>query len=471
VDTQVHTTLASLFCEGKYDEIIKISQLSLSKNPLNHSAHYCAAMAYLASTNIPQGIQHLQKIVRSYPHLSLRADDSTNLFIGHSALQLARIVEFFNLMFPDNIMRANGMRQCAALAKEIGQKLEDKTLSEPAEQIFQNLWPVNPKKRSGTETFFPRSDSPPTLQIEPTNYCNLRCRMCPSEKMTRKKGHIDLSLFKEIFTGWSNKYKELSIHHLIHGINIKGLIKQPGVVKLFFMGEPLLHPQLDKLVNIARETGSSVGIQTNGVLLEKPQVRNGLLTSQPEEVAISLDGISVETFETVRKGANWQRICEGIKALHKERAKMKLADSISIAVSTIITEDTEENKERALAFLSPLRPFVDKIQCIYLSCKYTPYFFNSGGELKKYDHIPPTSFSENLPLCTEPLEKLNVLWDGTITPCCSDFDAKIPIGNVREGIDNVWGGDKIKSLHKALLNHDMHDFPFCQGCLGYPVHG
>jgi radical SAM protein with 4Fe4S-binding SPASM domain len=470
VDTKAHTTLASLFCEGKYDEIIKISQSFLSKNPLNISVHYCAAMAYFASTNLPQGLPHLQEIVRSYPHFSPRADNSTNLLIGHIALQLALIMEFFNLMFPDNIMRANEMHQCATVAKAIGKKFNDKTLYEPAKQIFQRLWPVNPKKTSGTETFFPRPDSPLGLQIEPTNYCNLRCRMCSYEKMTRKKGYIDLSLFKEILTSWSNKYKEFSIPHLIHRINIQGLAKRRGVIKLYFMGEPLLHPQLDKLVNIARETGSLVGIQTNGVLLEKPQVRKELLTSQPNEVALSLDGINVETFETIRKGANWQRICEGIKTFHKERENMKLADSISISVSTIIPEDTEEKRQRALTFLSPLRPFVDKIQFIYLNCRSTPYFYDSEGEIKKHYYTPPTSFSENQPLCTEPLEKLNILWDGTITPCCNDIDAEIPLGNVTEGIDAVWEGDKTKSLHKALLNHDLYDFPFCQGCIGYPAH-
>jgi hypothetical protein len=42
------------------------------------------------------------------------------------------------------------------------------------------------------------SPVPPSLQLEPTNFCNLRCVSCPRDNMTREKGFMEFNLFKKI---------------------------------------------------------------------------------------------------------------------------------------------------------------------------------------------------------------------------------------------------------------------------------
>ena len=50
--------------------------------------------------------------------------------------------------------------------------------------------PIKPDKPWGLPTI---------LQVEPTNYCDLQCRVCPVTRgMNRRSGHMDPRLFKKI---------------------------------------------------------------------------------------------------------------------------------------------------------------------------------------------------------------------------------------------------------------------------------
>ncbi len=61
-------------------------------------------------------------------------------------------------------------------------------------------------------------DVPYSLSIEATAYCNLRCTMCANRKLKRKKGYMELDLYKKIidevtsvstnFNLWLNGYGE-----------------------------------------------------------------------------------------------------------------------------------------------------------------------------------------------------------------------------------------------------------------------
>ncbi|MFQ5646109.1 MAG: radical SAM protein, partial [bacterium] len=64
---------------------------------------------------------------------------------------------------------------------------------------------------------------PSLLSIELTNHCNASCIMCPRKEMTRKKGHMEFSLFKKI----------------INDCRSQPLKK----INLFWFGESLLYPK------------------------------------------------------------------------------------------------------------------------------------------------------------------------------------------------------------------------------------
>ena len=84
------------------------------------------------------------------------------------------------------------------------------------------------------------------VYIEITNVCNLQCDFCPTTK--RKSAFMKVDLFSKILD------------------QIKG---HTEYIYLHVKGEPLLHPELDKLLDISYEKGFKVNITTNGTLIHK----------------------------------------------------------------------------------------------------------------------------------------------------------------------------------------------------------
>lgn len=107
---------------------------------------------------------------------------------------------------------------------------------------------------------------PQTIQIEVTNRCNLNCAMCPREKFELEYQDMDLSIFERILT----KFKP----------NTK--------IVLTGWGEPLLHPDIFRIIALCKSRGLVTEMTTNGVLItEEAAVK--LVESNIDSVSISVD--------------------------------------------------------------------------------------------------------------------------------------------------------------------------------------
>ncbi|UCG16052.1 MAG: radical SAM protein, partial [Phycisphaerales bacterium] len=144
-------------------------------------------------------------------------------------------------------------------------------------------------------------DFPPQIQIEVTNRCNLRCIMCTRNQMTRKLGDMSFETFRKIADEWS---------------------REPFVgLRIYFLGEPLLHPELERMIAYAasvtadRPSAGPFGIQTNGMLLTRDRARS-LLEAGLWNFAISLDGLAGD-LERIRRGASYpvveKNVCDLIE--------------------------------------------------------------------------------------------------------------------------------------------------------------
>lgn len=448
--------LSKLNSEGNYREIIRLISPILIENPEDIKTQYCLAMAYVASGDKSKGLKHLQNLISK----SLNTNKESKLhklFVSQVIVQTAELTELS--LHGGDTLGANTL-QMVKEVKHYAHKLGDSNLEVSAENILRRWIHKNSSNHSIVTLI---EDSPLTLQIEPTNACNLNCTMCPRSKMTRKIGFMDTAIFEEMLGGWKNKLIIKNLQHLIFK-NTFSIIKR-GSLKLFFMGEPLLHSQLDKLVEMGNLAGCTVGIQTNGIELINKAVRQKLLSAKPSVIGISLDGINTMSYEAVRQGSNWMAICNGLKQLYMEREEMNLHKKIWLMISSIIPKWDQPSLERAQRFLEPIRPFVDHIGFIPLSCERDPKFYDENGNIKLYNKQPINKVSALHPLCAEPFTKLNVLWNGSITPCCYDIDGDMLLGHIKDGIDNVWKSRKVRELQDALLNKAVEKYPLCSACM------
>lgn len=91
-------------------------------------------------------------------------------------------------------------------------------------------------------------------QIEVTNRCNLACKYCPHPKLKRTKEDMLLSDFERAME-WVNYFDEIGT--------------QPELA-LTGMGEALLHPDIDYIIDYVRKSYHKfVHLSTNGILFDE----------------------------------------------------------------------------------------------------------------------------------------------------------------------------------------------------------
>ena len=99
------------------------------------------------------------------------------------------------------------------------------------------------------------------VYVEITNVCNLSCSFCPGTgRPARFLAPAEFRILAERLRGHTE------------------------YLYLHVMGEPLLHPQLEELLAVARELGFRVCVTTNGTLLS----RRGALLAGVHKVSVSL---------------------------------------------------------------------------------------------------------------------------------------------------------------------------------------
>jgi SynChlorMet cassette radical SAM/SPASM protein ScmF len=121
-----------------------------------------------------------------------------------------------------------------------------------------------------------------TIYFYLTEGCNLRCRHCWIEPK---------------FQGGRKEYPALDVH-LFRSILSQGKPLGLSSVKLTG-GEPLLHPQIDEIIDIVGEEKLRLTIETNGVLCSADLARRIAACGDPF-VSVSLDGADAQTHEWVR---------------------------------------------------------------------------------------------------------------------------------------------------------------------------
>jgi MoaA/NifB/PqqE/SkfB family radical SAM enzyme len=112
--------------------------------------------------------------------------------------------------------------------------------------------------------------------IELTNYCNLKCRVCPTGtgRLERQPAAMEPALFERLMNEVGSYLMTAS---------------------LWGWGEPLLHPQLSSILRIAQKQGVTTFLSTNGQNLSDEEVLEALVSYPPTFLIVALDGITDET--------------------------------------------------------------------------------------------------------------------------------------------------------------------------------
>lgn len=329
------------------------------------------------------------------------------------------------------------------------------------------------------------------LQIEPTDHCNLACRMCAphAERWDTvhgvPKGFLDLGLYSRILDGLVAE--DCRFDHVI----------------LQWLGDPSLHPQLEDLVALAgRRLAGRVGyvrFDTNAILLGPDRMERLLAARAPGVpllVVFTLDAATPETYALVKGRDGLARARRNIRRLLALRARAPTG--VNVQVQFVVQAG---NAHEAGDFL---RYWSDALRCHGFGHGHSEILFKrlsvGGGasgqaeadrlyERTMAAHGIAPSETEGLSIVTwseRPWQRDDAhaartacpgLWltpvvrhDGRLQMCCADLGSEHELGSLAtSSFRTLWDGAKATRLRMAHLEGRFEGV--CAGCGGINWYG
>lgn len=274
------------------------------------------------------------------------------------------------------------------------------------------------------------------IYIEITNICNLNCSFCPDSG--REHAFMDEILFTKIL----DEIKESSDYIYFH-------------VK----GEPLMHPQLERFLDISREKGFRVSIATNGTLISK--IGEMLL----EKAAIRQMSFSLHSLEGEKNHNLIENYLENIFNFALEAAK-KTKIFIEFKLWNLNTETKDNVNEIIFEYIERRINISREVLRGISSGKGTKIadriFLSRWSEFLWPDLLSP----ENNPngYCYGLKRQAAILVDGTVVPCCLDGKGIMNLGNInKDSFYNIINSERsLKIIRGFSERHAVEEL--CMKC-------
>ena len=270
------------------------------------------------------------------------------------------------------------------------------------------------------------------LDIETTNACNLRCPMCPRTILLTQDRFFKIQFMSFDF------YRSLIDQGVEQGLSS---------VKLNYLGEPLLHPDVVKQVKYAKDRGIlDVMLNTNATLLTEDLSR-ALLDAGLDKIFFSFDSHLKEEYERIRVGANFEKTVENVKNF----AEIKNHNGYRGTEARVSMVLNRNKEEKFKALFNMWEGIVDTIGFGY-------YVERTLGKIA--EQKPLEGF-----ICAQPWQRMFVMADGTVTACCVDEKREYVLGDARkEKLVDIWNGEPAQRLREAQGSGEYSRIPMCRKC-------
>jgi radical SAM protein with 4Fe4S-binding SPASM domain len=289
--------------------------------------------------------------------------------------------------------------------------------------------------------------SPMAISIEPTTACNLRCPQCPSglRQFTRETGNLKTDLNKKILDGLGP-----ALQH----------------INYYFQGEPFINPEFLSFVSEARRRNIYVVTSTNAHFISE-QTADRIVASGLNEVIVSIDGTTQETYEKYRIEGNLEKVLTGTKNL--VAAKEKANSTLPVITIQFLVVKYNEHQ------VPEIQKMTEEIGADRLNLKTVQvYDFENGNDLipanekfARYKSGPDGKLvikNKFRNSCWRSWSGCVITWDGKVVPCCFDKDAKHQLGEIsKTEFKKIWRSDIYQDFRKKLMaNRQAIDI--CKNC-------
>ncbi len=319
-----------------------------------------------------------------------------------------------------------------------------------------------------------RSKDPIIYNIETTNACNMRCKMCPrTSRMTRDITFLEEDIYEDIITQikphsselWSKWEKFVTETYGIRpddeaSENHFFLYIIPKVIQLHGYGDPLLDKNIGKVVKVLSEYGfeSYFSCTPANINVEKTEEMMGYGLNYLKYSYESTDDVK---FKEVRgAAANFTEAYK--KTLEVLSIKEKRGFDTQIIITMI---DIEHNDTQLEEFEKLKEVFKDHDVYIYLKSE-DQQWYRKDVTLKEYleqrNRMLPDQRQEFYgtesvhwsEFCKHPWMSMSVKSDGEVHMCMEDYNNEIFLGDsYKKSLYDIWNGelyDKFRKDHFEL---------------------
>ena len=316
---------------------------------------------------------------------------------------------------------------------------------------------------------------PHELYLETTNRCNLKCRTCPQ------------------YFGMPEDFADLTPALVDRILDQFPFVRR---VVLHGIGEPLLNKDLPQIIEQVKRRGAHTLFNTNGLLL-RDKLAEPIVLAGLDELRVSVDSASPETYALVRGMDGFDRIIENLRGLAqlKERlrsttpkvslwitglksniaelpALVRLAHDIGVrevylqrlvySGRGLAVQDEALFRQAAETELIAVREAEDLATELGIELK-------GSGEASAADMVAgEEAATTSYKACRRPWSLMYVTANGNVLPCCiAPFTGAhyegIVLGNIFETTaEEIWNGQQYQQWRRGMLSGDPPEA--CVGC-------
>ena len=317
---------------------------------------------------------------------------------------------------------------------------------------------------------------PVCLYLEVTNRCNLLCTTCPRTfEDLEPPADMSWALFTRIVDQLPNIARVV-----LHGV-----------------GEPMMVKALPRMVRYLKARGSYVLFNTNGTLLT-PKKGAELGEAGLDELRVSLDAATPESFRLVRGRDMFERICGNLRAftaMQRERAMprptvslwltglketiaelpafVRLAARLGVAEVHLqrlvfMAEDRGLAREGSALFATLADDEARAIAEAAVLAGELGIVFDASGATEPGASLERAPGGQPWSLCRRPWSLMYFTATGRAIPCCiapfslRGYDSFTLGDATQQSLRAIWNGPRYREFRRALLSEAPP--PACQNC-------
>ena len=292
-----------------------------------------------------------------------------------------------------------------------------------------------------------RDKNPIIYNIETTNACNMRCKMCPrTTKMTRKIETIEKDVFIDIVNqikphskeDWE-KWEKFILEN--YGVakdemseNNFFLYIIPKVIQLHGYGDPLLDKNLHEYIKVLTDNGIESYFSCNPANIDLVQTKL-MLASGLSYIKYSIESVDDEKFKSIRGNASdFTKSFQDIKEVLKMKEENNYKTSIIITMLDLNRTGQIEEYKKLVKIFEGLDVY------IYLKSEDQQWY------RQDYHGTQSVHWSE---FCKHPWMSMTIKSNGEVAMCMEDYNNEIILGDANnESLYDIWNGEKYATFRK-----------------------